>query len=190
MLDEGGAGGGGGKGLIAFKGFLLTCAFAAFDVSGAGSWGVSCQVPPSMLHPVSAASALPILTVAGSAEPITTRCCVDSRPGACSAWGDSVLPQLSVLHVLVTTLPHADRITAASLATSLPQMCAPELLPDVYDMISYADPDRDGQVSAQVPGVGWAGTLAVGALMVHAQKGNTGQIIITMSKDSCYQEHT
>jgi hypothetical protein len=38
MLDEGGAGGGGGKGLITFKGFLLTCAFAAFDVSGAGGW--------------------------------------------------------------------------------------------------------------------------------------------------------
>jgi hypothetical protein len=44
MLDEGGAGGGGGKGVITFKGFLLTCGFASFDISAAGEWGHSAEL--------------------------------------------------------------------------------------------------------------------------------------------------
>jgi hypothetical protein len=48
--------------------------------------------------------------------------------------------------VHVTRPLPAGRVTAASLAASLSQMGAPDVLFHVPDMISYADPDQDGQV--------------------------------------------
>jgi hypothetical protein len=48
-----------------------------------------------------------------------------------------------VRNVLLAT----GRITAASLVASLSQMGATDVLSHVPDMIAYADPDQDGQVS-------------------------------------------